>query len=138
MNSTMTIFLEAQGPLLTAQVRGFAEDLLEGTRAIDAIAAECARVGADRAIADFSDLGGSLASERQPELERYASARFGRVKCALVLPPECIFGGPPSPRAKVAVFADPSDALDWMRGRTAMPLAASPPPRHERTLVHLL
>jgi hypothetical protein len=139
MNSTMTISLDLQGSLLTARVRGYADELAEGSRIVDAVRAEALRVGADSAMVDFSDMGGAMAREYQLELEQYAGARMGRVKCALVLPADCVVDGqPPAASARFAVFGATDSAVDWLQARQPARAMAAPARRPEHTLVHLL
>jgi hypothetical protein len=139
MNSALTISLALQDGLLTARVRGSADELAEGARIVDAVRAESVRVGATRALVDFGALGGTMTLEYQSELEEYAAARLGRLKCALVLPPDCaVDPAPPPEGAKFAVFGALAGAFEWLQARRAGPGPAAPRARPEHTLVHLL
>ncbi|HEY8051015.1 MAG TPA: hypothetical protein VIE63_17715 [Ramlibacter sp.] len=139
MNKAMTISLELQDSLLTARVRGHVDDLAEGTRVLDAVGAESMRVGADRALVDFSELRGSLMQDYQAELAQYASARLGRLRCALLLPP--LFDGERrgvSTASGLASFETEPAALDWLQQRMGAQAHSAPTRAPARTLVHLI
>jgi hypothetical protein len=138
MNSTLTISLDLQDGLLTAHVRGRADELAEGARAVDAIGAESVRLGAQRVLVDLGALGGSMVPGYQLEFEQYAAARLARWQCALVLPAGSVTGDELAPGgAKFAVFGTQAAALGWLQARSAAPMA-TPRTRPAHSLVHLL
>ena len=131
--------MEAKDSLLMVQAHGFCDELSQGTRIIDAVLAETARVGARKILVDFRDLDGMLTLAFHMELQSHAASRIGNRRCAFVFPPEAGAHKGPSPRARLAVFTNPSAALEWLHGRVAqVPTAIGLPPRIEHTLVHLI
>lgn len=138
MTST-TISIDAQGPLLVVRVHGFSDELHQGTRIIDAVAAEGARMGTRQVLVDFSELDGMLTLAFHAELEHYAAVRLAGVKCAFVLPPEFAreVRRPPA-RARFAVFPTEESALEWLQGRVVPMPGFTTPASVEHTLVHLI
>lgn len=131
--------MEASDSLLTIHVHGDCDELHHGARIIDAIAAECVRRDARKALVDLGELDGLLTRAYQAELEHYAAARLACVKCALVLPPEFASDlGPVRPRATFAAFATARVALEWLQASVAPTQGVAMSPRAEHTLVHLI
>lgn len=138
MNSALTISLDLEEGLLVARVQGSADDLVEGERVLDAIHAGSVRVGAGQVLVDFGALGGAMANDYEAELEQYVAARFARVKCALVLPPDCV-AEPAAPRgSRFAVFGSVDEARGWLRARRPAATFGAESARPAHTLVHLL